>query len=1059
MTYLTSRSSGISILSLLFLFLFWIDNASAQVQIKPNLASFSQYSPPQKTISAPDDLKIIGVMVEFLPDTNRFTSGNGTFGPGSIPYLEDPGTNIDALPHDHSYFEAHLEFTKNYFETVSGGKISIDFEVLPEVYQLNKRMEEYSPTGENPDLSSMAELVTDAWTMVGESNAIINNFTEADNIAFVIFHAGVGRDIELTGTNLDKTPQDLPSFYLSRETLSRFLDDPSFSGFPINNGNLLVSNSLIIPRTLTRAGTDAADDRFLLSLSINGLLTAQIGSHLGLPDLFDTNTGQSGIGRFGLMDGAGIFSYNGLFPPELSAWEKTYLGWSVPFSVEYDEENPIHLPAANLHQEQSISKVSISNEEYFLIENRHRDPDGNGITLTIKKNDGSYVQQTFTNNDTEFTNQEFGFDELLEPGVVVSASNYDFSLPGGFISDLETDDTLNGGILIWHIDEGIIREKMDTGGVNNNADRRGIDLEEADGAQDIGRPTSIGLFQNEVNGSPYDFWWSGNNASVIIQSDTLQFYNNRFSPETTPTNNSNSGAPSYFEIYNISDNLPVASFEIRPVQPFPGIYELWDSKSDMNITAFSDAENEYWKRYPLAVQTITVVNNDWILIPGYDGIQFYQPNDKHLSEQLISVNTLQQPFINNDLFTVAGLPGETGNIELSIYQFHEESISEESQFTIQSNSAFISSFETNILDIDGTTDRIDLSNNEILSTNNAVQFSEKIGDYQSKIENGSLILNHPGGSETFVINQKNEDERFYTGLIQAPNDQVFFYLLEDGQLSVFSPDENYQTKKVIHKSGFIDWPAFVDFNQDSQLDFLFIDYTSNQVIAKNKNGAFLPSFPISAPAETRFTGTPIVADLNGDNNNEFIITGYDNYSMNLYAFDQHGELIDGFPLYVGGIENEESQPIHPLISGNKLIAVSHTGDLKVWEFKNLKNLQWKSKYGNQTRNKISGFINSDAPSNPQLSLLNDEETYNWPNPATDETQIRFQTREPAEIQIKILTMSGRVIGNHTFQSKGGIAEEILLDTSSWASGGYFALIEAKSDGITERKLIKIAIAR
>ncbi|MDX1642142.1 MAG: hypothetical protein R3220_10620, partial [Balneolaceae bacterium] len=656
MTYLTSGSSGISILSLLFLFLFWVDHSSAQVLSKPDQISLSQSSSIQP---APDNLKILGVMVEFLQDTNRFTSGNGTFGPGSIPYLESPGTNIDALPHNQSYFEAHLEFARNYFETVSGGKISIDVEVLPDVYRLDKKMADYSPTGENPDLSIMADFVMDVWNKVGESGEISTDFGEADNIAFVIFHAGIGRDIELTGTNLDKTPQDLPSFYLNKETLSDFLDDDSFSGFPIDGGNLLVDNSLILPRTLTRAGTDAAGNQFILPLSINGLLAAQIGSHLGLPDLFNTQTGESGIGRFGLMDGAGIFSYNGLFPPEPSAWEKMFLGWSLPFNLEYENENSVQLPASSLHQDESIAKISISNDEYFLVENRHRNPAGDGITINIKKSDGTYTQQTFTNEDEEFINQEPGFDDMLEPGVVVNVSNFDFSLPGGIaVSNNSENMILNGGILIWHIDEGIIEEKLNRTGVNDNPALRGVDLEEADGAQDIGRPTPIGLFQNDVNGSPFDFWWSGNDARVITQADTIQFYENRFGPDTTPNNDSNSGAPSYFEIFDFSDNLPVAVFKIRPLNPHADLYELWDDKSDLEIKTFSNSDNEYWNRYPLASQPITIENEEWIILPGYDGIQFYHPENRFLTEKLISTESLQQPYIQDDFFTVAETPLE-----------------------------------------------------------------------------------------------------------------------------------------------------------------------------------------------------------------------------------------------------------------------------------------------------------------------------------------------------------------------------------------------------------------
>lgn len=1057
MTYLTQRSSGISILSLLFLFQLFIDDSFGLQQngLKPSFSpTFSSASVAKQ--STPDQLKILGVMVEFQPDTNRFTSGNGTFNPGSIPYLEEPGTNIDALPHDQNYFESHLEFVKNYFEKVSCSQITVEYEVLPETYTLNKKIADYSPIGENPDLTEMSAFVSDVWTLVGKTENISSEFNIGDDIAFVIFHAGIGRDVELTGTNLDKTPQDLPSFYLGKETLSDFLDDPTFSGFPIKNGDLLVDNTLIVPRTLSRSGSDAVGNQLVLPLSMNGLLTAQIGSHLGLPDLFNTETGQSGIGRFGLMDGAGIFSYNGLFPPELSAWEKSYLEWVTPFLVDINSESTISLTAVSNHSDQNIAKIPLSANEYFLVENRHRDPVGNGVTITIKKSDGTYVNQTFTNSDTEFINQEPGFDELLEPGVVVDVSNFDFSLPGGIISgENGPDRELNGGILIWHIDEGIIESKMNLGGINNNPDRKGVDLEEADGAQDIGQPTSIGFSQNEVNGSPFDFWWSGNDARVVTQSDTIKFYKNRFGPDSRPENISNSGSISTFELFDFSTNKPVANFSIRPVNPFSDLYQLWDSQSNLDISTSSIPDDPYWQRFPLTIQPM---NEELVMIPGYDGIRFYDVEAKEILNTRIDNESVQQPFLNDNLIAISENPFGQNGITLSTYQFVDEQINELSTFDLEANTAFISSNQENILDIDGTSIQIDLTDEQIIQNEHAVQFSEQIGDYQSRIEDGSIILEFPGGFESYVLNQ-NKGSRSYTGIIQTSQNEILFYLLEDGKLSLFSSNDEYQSKTLIHTSESIDWPAIADFNQDENPDFLIVDYSSNHLIAKNVNGSFLSSFPLSPSQNIKFVGTPLIADINGDEINEILISGYDQSSMNIYAFNEHGDSIEGFPLLVGGIKNRESQPVHPLISSNKLFAVSHFGELRTWEFPQIQNIQWGSKYGNQTNNKVSGFIESNIPTDPQLSLLNNEETYNWPNPAQDETQIRFQTREPAEVRIKVLSMSGRIISDQTIQSKGNVSEEILLDTSSWASGGYYALVEAKASGIKERKLIKIAIAR
>jgi hypothetical protein len=815
---------------------------------------------------------------------------------------------------------------------------------------------------------------------------------------------------------------------------------------------------LIVPRTLTRSGTDAVGNRFVLPLSINGLLTAQIGSHLGLPDLFNTETGQSGIGRFGLMDGAGIFSYNGIFPPELSAWEKTYLGWETPFLVDTNSESNITLPSTSDNQNNSIAKIPLSKSEYFLVENRHRDPEGNGVTLTIKKRDGTYVNQTFTNQDLSFVNQSTDFDDLFEPGVVVDVSNYDFSLPGGVISENDgTERELNGGILIWHIDERVIQSEINQGSINNNPDRKGVDLEEADGAQDIGLPTSIGLSQNEVNGSAFDFWWSGNDARVITQVDTLRFYENRFGPDTQPNNKSNSGASSNFELFDFSSNLPVANFNIRPVNPFSDLYDLWDTQPNLQINTISNANDTYWQQFPLALQPIS---NGWIMIPGYDGVRFYNYTQRKLSDSKIEIASLQQPYLNQNLIAIADNPSSTeGLLTVSTYKFDQGKISRISDYNVQPNEGFISSHLNNTLDIDGTSSQIDLTNREIIQNNLAVQYSDRIGDYQAKIENGLLMLEYPGGSVSHVINHKNEDLRLYTGIVQSSQNSILFYLLENGKLSIFSSDDNYQTQNVIHDSEEVDWPAIADFDRDGSPDFIFIDYTANQLIAKNVNGAVLSSFPLPEPKDVSFIGTPLIADLNSDQLNDLIITGYDQSSVNLYAYNEKAEPIEGFPLLVGGLSNRTSQLVHPLIIEDKLFAISHTGELKVWEFKQLQNVLWRSKYGNQTNNKVSAYIEFDDPVDSQMSLLYSKETYNWPNPAKDQTQIRFQTREPAQVRIKVLTMSGRVISDQKFQSKGTVSEEISLDTSSWASGGYFALIEAKAGGVKEMKLVKIAIAR
>jgi hypothetical protein len=1057
-------SSGMFLISLLFLYTF-VNESSHARQVIP----LSNYQNSQLTSPVSGTLNILAVMVEFQPDSNRFTSGNGTYSPGSIPYLEDPGTPVDALPHDRGYFEAHLQFAKNYFERMSGNLLEIEYEILPEVYRLSNKMEAYSPVGENPALDPLAELAKETWELVEMDGNLNIGLSTFENTAFVIFHAGVGRDIELTGTTLDRTPQDIPSVYLNRSAIAGLLNDPSFSGFPISNGDLLVNNTLILPRTLSRSGEDASGTPFVLPLSINGMITAQIGSHLGLPDLFNTNTGESGIGSFGLMDGAGIFAYNGLFPPELSAWEKIWLGWSDPFMVNSDHESQINLPAASLRQSNSTARISISNDEYFLIENRHRDPDETGVTLTIRRPDGTFTEQTFTNNDIAFTRQETGFDQLLEPGVITDVSNYDFALPGGLdigddrIGGTEDDRRLNGGILIWHIDESVIRQKLGTEGINNNPDRRAVNLQEADGAQDIGRPVSSGFFSNNVNGSPFDFWWSGNNATVVTQTGNISLYENRFGPDTTPDNKSNSGAPSFFELYDFSDNLPTATFSIRPVNPFSDLYEIIDSRSDLTVQTFTPESDNYWKRYPLSL--IPIQNNGQIsiLIPGHNGIQFYNPAEADLSEQILTVPSLQQPLtgIGSGLFSVAPNPFQAGStIDVTLFKQAGNTIIEELSFSSAPNTGFISTAESGQIDLDGTPFRYLLDSGTLIESDSGIIFrSEQAGAYQSLIRNGSLELTFPGGTTTHSLFNDDTFQRMHTGLIRLSSSDVSFFLLLDGRFSLFTSESGYEQEIILSDSEFIDWPAIVDFNGDGNPDFFFIDQKKNQLIAKNRNGGMLNNFPITPPAETRLIGTPLIADINGDDTQNLIVAGQNPFSLNLYAYNQFGELLEGFPLDVGGVSEQYNQPAHPVIAGDLLIAVSHTGDLKMWRFNNLQNVLWPGRLGKSASNKLTGSTEETTTSQPAFSLLNGDETYNWPNPAVDETILRFQTSEPSDISIKITTMSGRTIYERSLRSLGGLPEEIVIDTSSWASGAYFALVTARNNGKTERKLVNIAIAK
>ena len=200
------------------------------------------------------------------------------------------------------------------------------------------------------------------------------------------------------------------------------------------------------------------------------------------------------------MDGQAIFSFAGLFPPEPSAWEKYWLGWVEPITLQAGEQT-ISLPAVALAD--TIYRVPISASEYFLIENRNRDPLRNGQTITSTFN-GATRQQRFLHDTTHFN----AFDISALAGVVTDVEDLDWSLPGGVD---QSGTFFDGGALIWHIDETVIRQGLSSNAVNADPEHRGVDVEEADGSQDIGQQYgSISPGAGSEEGTALDFWYQGN---------------------------------------------------------------------------------------------------------------------------------------------------------------------------------------------------------------------------------------------------------------------------------------------------------------------------------------------------------------------------------------------------------------------------------------------------------------------------------------------------------------------------------------------------------------------
>jgi hypothetical protein len=166
--------------------------------------------------------------------------------------------------------------------------------------------------------------------------------------------------------------------------------------------------------------------------------------------------------------------------------------------------------------------VPINSTEYYLVENRSRDAKKNGAVVT-------YVvgQDTLTRVfDKDTTGFSYDNADSLK-GAVINVDEYDWAVPGN-------------GIVIWHIDENIASNT-----INTDKFHLGADVEEADGVQDIGEKFTT-VFGDQVvgEGTEFDFWYKSNSAPL---------YKNRFSFDTQPPARTNAGANSLVTIADFSD--------------------------------------------------------------------------------------------------------------------------------------------------------------------------------------------------------------------------------------------------------------------------------------------------------------------------------------------------------------------------------------------------------------------------------------------------------------------------------------------------------------------------
>jgi len=1009
----------------------------------------------QSTI--PETLKVMAIRVQFQRDNDRSTTGDGLFD------MTIGDSMINPPPHNQQYFSNQLRALRDYYLKVSGGKLTLQVEnengvgyVYPlepdSAWTLPHQMSYYNPDETEEVLDQrLGELLRDAIVVADQSGEI--DFSKFD--VFIIFHAGVGWEFT---QDFDTTPKDIPSVFLNFNDLKKTIGNGSvdYKGISVNNGASFIKEGIILPETENQSGYNF--------FGLIGTAALMMGHQLGLPNLFDTDTGHPGVGRFGMMDqGSGNFFGN--IPAQPCAWSKIFLGWEKPIIITSGDLIPVAASlAANPNK---IYKIPINAKEYFLIENRQRN-------VLQTRNIGIGYDQ----NGTRI---EFYDDGDYEPktgiGVITSIDEYDFGIPGS-------------GILIWHIDETVIEQNYAENRVNADMSHRGVDLTEADGSQDMGYYYNNFGFTGYHAGYAEDMWWDQNEAHLFANSSEQVM----FTPNTMPSSQAHSRANTEIHITEFSplDSIMYFSLKIKVHQPgFPAYMGEGSGNSAIVVGDLNgDGQSEI----------VAANENGKILVWKADG------------EKLID---------NEDFSYQVNINGDTTKLPLAVFaeinngQFlHSPSLADldhdgDLEVISSSTNGKLYAWQGVDLDENGRADLyFELDCGAPISTVPVIgdwSLNETGQEIAVGLETGDIYLIQESGELTWKKTISGAEITglagffgpFKNGLICVDSQSRVTYvngsseliwqksfsqygalnysavgdLVSDGNRNiVLTSDQGYiiildesgelsLSSNVISVGVALSSPTLADINSDQFLDIVAIG--GGKIFAYNFNGVPLTYFPIifDQSLEDAIYSEPILVDLDGDEKSEILVASKNNQLM---AFNYKGDQVEGFPLSV-------AQPItsSPVISDldndGKLNLIARSSDNYGYV--------WHLDYDFEPERVFWGQFQRDAqhsglyvqPINPPVregALMPEKMVYNYPNPTEgNSTTIRYYLNDAAEVSIRIYDMAGELVEELPGPGLAGIENEVIWDITNVQSGVYLTRVFAKGENESNVAIIKIAVVK
>ncbi|RKY90309.1 MAG: hypothetical protein DRQ13_12790, partial [Ignavibacteriae bacterium] len=656
-----------------------------------------------------------------------------------------------------------------------------------------------------------------------------------------------------------------------------------------------------------------------------------------------------------------------------------------------------------------------------------------GSTVTYNVN-GNVISRTFYKDTTGY--QSYDVDSLS--GVIIDVDEFDWAVPGN-------------GILIWHIDENVIAEKEADNKINTDKDKRGVDIEEADGVQDIGVQFQTILGDIVIGeGTEEDMWHASN---------PTELFENRFAKDTRPNTLTNSGANSLITIKDFSEISNKMSFNVEfgdsVIKPF--FSTLFNFGP--NIKGFS-SRNTMWGDF-------NIVSDDSLHLVRYHDIWRTLPLFSSLKSAFIYFNDCDHTY---------GILDSLLNYHVIEYttplRIHEGSLTFETNLTCPSAINILNENESELLIGDDkgniyfirlarTTPSFEEPIIERIVTLPQMASAKKISvneSYFSAIFEPDLNLYEY--SQPLFIDAEGvapfDNYEFPIDLAITKNDDGYFSIvLTDKKKFYGFRGNNKLFEFALNYGETVESFALADLKQNGTNYIVLNNEKSLEVY--NQNGAMADNFPFIDPEGVGFVGTPLTTDFEGDNASEIISITEDG---RIFAIDGGtGKIVPGFPISVGGTVSVTPVLFNDYYGITKLAVLNDQNVLSAWSISSVEGkLFWSEEFGNPQN---TSFVDAAENTNRINEFFPSGRAYNYPNPVYDgETFIRYYVSEDSKINIKIFDLAGDYVAELNDDARGGMDNETIWNVTDIQSGVYLARIEATSNsGKSEYAIIKIAVVK